>query len=66
MTTALKIFMLATLACCAAAAFAGLFGLAPVAAYLTSEVAFLLYAAAGMAFIGLTDRGGRRVTFHHA
>jgi hypothetical protein len=65
MTTALKI-MLATLVCFAGAAFIGLLGFAPVGAFLTSEVAFFLYAAAGMAFIGLTDRGGRRAMLTHA
>jgi hypothetical protein len=59
MKTTLKILMLVLVAGSACAAFAGLIGIVPASAFLSSEVAFFLYSAAGMTLIGLTDNGGR-------
>ena len=66
MKTALKILMLVLIAGSACTAFAGLIGIAPVSAFLTSEVAFFLYSAAGMMFIGLNDCGCRGSSVYHA
>jgi hypothetical protein len=57
--TTLKILMLVLGAGSAAAAFAGLIGIVPPSAFLSSEVAFFLYAAVGMTLIGLNDCGCR-------
>jgi hypothetical protein len=59
MKTPLKILMLVLVAGSACAAFAGLIGIVPPSAFLSSEVAFFLYSAAGMTLIGLNDNGGR-------
>ncbi len=66
MKTALYILMLILAAGTAGAAFAGLVGLFPLSAFFGSEVAFFLYAAVGMALIGLNDCGRRTVTKHLA
>ncbi len=65
MKTALKILMLLLIASSACTAFAGLIGLAPVSVFLTSEVTFCLYSAAGIMFIGLNDCGCRGSTVYH-
>jgi len=59
MKTTLRIAMLVLCAGFAALAFAGLIGIFPTAAFLSSEVAFFLYAATGMTLIGLCDNGSR-------
>ena len=66
MKSALYILMLVLGAGSACIAFAGLIGIVPTSAFFSSEVAFCLYGAAGMALIGLNDCGCRTVTKHLA
>ena len=65
MKTALKILMLVLVAGYTLAAFAGLIGILPTSAFLTSEFALFLYSAAGIMFIGLNDCGCRGNTVYH-
>ena len=65
MKTALRLLMLLLLAGYSLAAFAGLVGILPSSAFFTSEVALLLYSAAGIMFIGLNDCGCRGNTVYH-
>jgi hypothetical protein len=59
MKSILTILMLVLSAGYTLAAFAGLVGILPSSAFLGSEVAFILYSLAGLAFIGLNDTGRR-------
>jgi hypothetical protein len=55
MKTSIQILMLVLSAGCAFAAFAGLTGLAPSSAFLTSDVAMMLYSVVGALLIGFSD-----------
>jgi hypothetical protein len=54
----LNILMLVIGAGSVFAVFAGIIGLVPLSAFPSGEVALSLYAAAGMALVGLHDNGG--------
>ena len=59
MSTSLKISMLVLGAGSFCTAFAALIGIVSPSALFSGEIAFFLYAAAGMALIGLNDCGCR-------
>jgi hypothetical protein len=64
--TALNIAMLILGAGSAGMAAAGLIGIIPPLTINTGEVAFVLYATAGMMLMALSDHGGRTSTKHGA
>ncbi len=60
MKATLQILMLVLSAGCALAAFVGAAGLAPASAFLTSDVAMMLYSMVGVLLISFNDYSAHR------